>query len=124
MFTWALDNGVELPTLVRAMAQTPARLFGLGARKGALAPGMDADIILVDPSARQTVDAARIWPDVCPNPLAGAVLAGWPHTTISRGEVVWSEGRLMAAPGRGELIPQRRHAHAAGKDAAGGGQHR
>jgi dihydroorotase (multifunctional complex type) len=124
MFTWALDSGVELPTLVRAMAQTPARLFGLGARKGALAPGMDADIILVDPSARQSVDAARIWPHVCPNPLAGAVLAGWPQTTISRGEVVWSEGRLMAGAGRGELIPQRHHARGGEKDAGGGEQHR
>jgi dihydroorotase (multifunctional complex type) len=106
MFTWSIENGVALTTLVRAMAETPARLFGLGARKGSLAPGMDADIILVDPTARQVVDAARVWPEVCPNPLAGASLAGWPKTTISRGEIVWDDGCFTALGGRGELIPQ------------------
>ncbi|WJR76661.1 amidohydrolase family protein [Bradyrhizobium sp. NP1] len=106
MFTWALENDVALPTLVRAMAETPARLFGLAARKGSLAPGMDADIILVDPAARQAVDAEKIWPGVCPNPLAGASLAGWPKTTISRGEVVWDDGQFTANGGRGELIAQ------------------
>jgi dihydroorotase (multifunctional complex type) len=107
MFTWAQESGVSLSTLVRAMAETPARLFGLGNRKGSLTPGMDADIILVDPHARQVVEAERIWPSVCPNPLVGRSLAGWPKTTISRGEVVWDDGQFTAAGGRGELIPQR-----------------
>jgi dihydropyrimidinase len=106
MFTWALENNVALPMLIRAMAEAPARLFGLGARKGALNPGMDADIILVDPAARRTVDAAKIWPDVCANPLAGASLAGWPQTTISRGEVVWDDGQLMGSGSRGHAVPQ------------------
>jgi dihydroorotase (multifunctional complex type) len=106
MFTWALENNVALPALMRVMAEAPARLFGLGARKGGLNPGMDADIILVDPAARRTVDAAAIWPDVCPNPLAGASLAGWPRTTISRGEVVWDEGQIIGSGKRGQAIPQ------------------
>jgi dihydropyrimidinase len=75
-------------------------------RKGSLAPGMDADIILVDPAERQVVEPDRIWPHVCPNPLAGASLAGWPRTTISRGEVVWDNGQFRASGGRGQLIAQ------------------
>jgi dihydroorotase (multifunctional complex type) len=106
MFTWALDEGVPLPILVRAMSQTPARLFGLDSRKGSLAPGADADLIVVDPSERRIVDAEKIWRDVCPNPLAGASLAGWPQTTISRGEVVWENGQFTAASNRGELVQQ------------------
>jgi D-hydantoinase len=106
MFTWALEKGVPLPILVRAMSQTPARLFGLDSRKGSLSPGADADVILVDPEERRVVDAERIWCGVCPNPLAGALLGGWPQTTISRGVVVWENGEFTASGGRGELIPQ------------------
>lgn len=111
MFTWALDEGVPLPTLVRAMSQAPAHLFGLDLRKGSLTPGADADVILVDPSERRVVDAEKIWREVCPSPLAGKSLAGWPRTTIARGEVVWDDGQFTAAGGRGELIQQARRDH-------------
>lgn len=106
MFTWAVDHEVPLPTLVRAMSEMPARLFGLAHRKGTLLPGADADIILVDPTARQTVDAELFWPTVSPSPLVGESLGGWPDLTISRGEVVWRDGALTASAGRGELIRQ------------------
>ncbi len=108
LFTWAIEQDVPLPTLVRAMSETPARLFGLAHRKGTLLPGADADIIVVDPRARRTVDAAAIWPNVCASPLAGRSLAGWPELTISRGEIVWRDGNLTAAHGRGQLIKQTR----------------
>jgi dihydroorotase-like cyclic amidohydrolase len=107
MFTWAIDNDVALPILVRAMAQAPAWMFGLSPRKGTLLPGADADVVLLDRGTRRRVDAATVWPKVSPNPLAEVPLAGWPQVTISRGTIVWRDGRLMAAPGRGELIEQR-----------------
>jgi dihydroorotase (multifunctional complex type) len=106
LFTWAIEHDVPLPILVRAMSETPARLFGLAYRKGTLLPGADADIILVDPRARRTVDAATFWPNVCPSPLAGRSLAGWPAITISRGQIIWRDGKLTAADGRGQLIKQ------------------
>jgi dihydropyrimidinase len=106
MFTWALDHGVPLSIVVRAMSETPARLFGLSHRKGTLRPGADADIVLVDPTARRTVDADVLWPNVCPSPIAGRSLAGWPLLTMSRGEVVWRDDKVTAMAGRGELIGQ------------------
>lgn len=107
MLTWAVERGVPLPVVVRAMTETPARLFGLSDRKGALAPGMDADLVVVDARTRRRVEADEIWPQVCPSPLAGEELLGWPVTTIARGEVVWADGRVPCAAGRGRFLPQR-----------------
>lgn len=106
MFTWALDNGVPLPVLVRAMSATPAQLFGMAQRKGSLAPGADADIILVDPQRRQSIDMSVVSPQVCPNPVSRQPLAGWPQITISRGEVVWRDGQVLGAAGRAQFVAQ------------------
>jgi len=106
MFTWALDTGVPLSVLVRAMAEAPARLFGLADKKGSLAPGADADLILVDPHARQTLDCAEVWPGICPSPLAERPLAGWPSLTMSRGEIVFEDGEVVGRAGRGQLVAQ------------------
>jgi dihydroorotase-like cyclic amidohydrolase len=107
MFTWAIEHGVPLPVLVRAMSETPARLFGLGHRKGSLAPGHDADIVLVDPQSRRTVDAAVIWPKVVASPMAGRTLAGWPVMTVARGDIVFRDGQVTADGGRGRLVAQK-----------------
>ena len=107
MYSWAAENKVPLPILVRAMSETPARLFGLGHRKGHLQPGADADLIIVDPASRKRVDAEALWPKVAPNPLAGASLAGWPELTLSRGEVAWSGEEVTARPGRAQFIEQK-----------------
>jgi dihydropyrimidinase len=112
MYTWAREEGVSLQVLVRAMAQTPAALFGMGGRKGALAPGADADIVIVDPVTPRVVDAEDLWPGICPHPLAGQSLVGWPRTTISRGEVIWDEGGVTAKYGRGQLVEQKGYGHA------------
>lgn len=106
MFTWALDNNVPLPVLVRAMSETPARLFGLSHRKGSLAPGLDADMIIVDAKQRHVVDMKAISAGVQPNPAASTAMAGWPQTTISRGEIVWNDGKVLGAAGRAQFITQ------------------
>ena len=106
MYTWAIDSGVALPTLVRAMTQAPAQMFGLGDRKGTLLPGADADLVLIDGATRRTLDAARVWPDVAPNPLVETPLAGWPELTLSRGEIVWQNGEVVAKPPRAQQISQ------------------
>lgn len=105
-FTWAEEIGLPLPVLVRAMAETPARLFGLADRKGTLMPGADADLIIVDRASRRQIDMAEASPGMCPSPLAQRPLGGWPETTISRGEIVWHEDRCTAKPGRARFLEQ------------------
>ncbi len=106
MFTWASERGVPLPVLVRAMAEAPARLLGVGDRKGHLRPGADADLIIVDLTARRAVDAEAFWPAAAPSPLAGRALAGWPDITIVRGRVVCQDGEVVAGAGSGRFVPQ------------------
>ncbi|MFI4986591.1 MAG: dihydroorotase family protein [Alphaproteobacteria bacterium] len=108
MYSWAVEQAVPLPILVRAMSETPARLFGLGHRKGHLLPGADADLMIVDPKERRTVDAAAFWPEVAASPLAGASLLGWPELTLSRGEVIARAGKALARPPRARFIAQER----------------
>ena len=116
MFTFAQDNGFDLSTVVRAMSDAPARLFGLQRRKGSLAPGTDADLIFVDPRPggwstpdrsglplRRTPSRASVWV-AGPRRLSSA--ARW-HSTAgrvaprvgkpfrkrkARGEVSWRSG--------------------------------
>ena len=58
MISAALSGRLSMPDVVRLCASEPARLFGLP-QKGSLLPGMDADLIVVNPSTRATVDVAR-----------------------------------------------------------------
>lgn len=106
LLTWASETGTPFSTVVRAVSETPARLFGLADRKGALNPGADADIILVDPDTRRSVAEIGAWSDVCPSPLEKRPFLGWPVTTISRGEIVWDDGRLQSGGGHGRFLRQ------------------
>lgn len=108
MYGWALDHEVALPILVRALAETPARLFGLAPRKGTLLPGADADVILIDPHKQQQIlDAGRIWPNVCPSPMAELSLPCLPVMTLSRGEIIAQSGEITGKPGRAQHLIQK-----------------
>jgi dihydroorotase len=93
--------------LVRACCEAPARRFGLGARKGTLRPGSDADIVIVDPQRRQTVRDEDQLSRARRTPFAGRELQGWPVATLLRGELVAEEGRPVGLP-RGEVLTPER----------------
>jgi allantoinase len=96
--TWteARRRGHGLVDLARWMAAAPARLAGLAARKGAIAPGRDADLIVIDPDATFEVTAAAIQHRHRLTPYAGETLTGVVHTTFLRGEPIWDHGRAVA----------------------------
>ncbi len=85
---------------------TPARLFGL-TRKGHIAAGYDADLVLFDPQARRRLSAETLHENIDWTLYDGLEVTGWPDTVLSRGEVIVSGGELTARPGRGRFIARR-----------------
>jgi dihydropyrimidinase len=76
---------------VALVATAPARRFGLE-RKGSLAAGMDADLVVFDPAATRRLDAEALHMRTDHSPYEGTTISGWPALTISRGRIVARDG--------------------------------
>lgn len=93
---------------VEVVSTTPARLFGLSHRKGSLAPGMDADVVVFDPEAHRRLDAGSLHMRTDHSPYGPMEVTGWPAITLSRGRVVARDGQPAdVAPGWGRFVPRR-----------------
>jgi dihydropyrimidinase len=105
LFTHGVAAGrIRVEDLVALLSTNPARLFGLYPRKGAILPGSDADLVLVDPARRKTVRADDLDSRVDWSPYEGTELLGWPVLTIFRGEVVAQDGKCVTTLARGRFL--------------------
>ncbi|MEU5384116.1 dihydropyrimidinase [Kitasatospora cineracea] len=84
----------------------PARMFGLHPRKGTIAPGADADLVIYDPHAVQTLSAATHHMNVDYSAYEGRTVTGRVETVLSRGEVVLDRGDYLGRPGHGTFLPR------------------
>jgi dihydropyrimidinase len=100
-----IGGRIDLATFVALTATNPARIYGLYPRKGTLAIGSDADVVLWDPQRVAVIANDRLHHAVDFTPYEGMSVTGWPVTTISRGEVVWQDGRVLGSAGRGQFLP-------------------
>lgn len=106
----ALKRGSDtFSAAIAAMTINPAMRYGLDNRKGAIAPGFDADIVAFDGNAVWTVDLADLQSNAGWSPYAGLEVPGRVALTLSRGRVVY-DGELRSVEGFGEFITP---AHAA-----------
>ena len=99
----ARERGYGIPDLVRWMAEAPARLAGLDARKGAIAEGRDADLVAWRPDAEWRVEPARLSHRNMLTPYAGLTLPGVVAATWLRGLEVYRDGRPIG-PRRGRRL--------------------
>jgi dihydropyrimidinase len=98
---------VGLERFVRVFSTNAAQIMGLYPRKGAIAPGSDADIVLWDPDVHRTITMADLHHAGDYSPWEGWDVHGWPITTILRGKVVVDGGRLLGSPSDGRWLPRR-----------------
>ena len=102
-------RGMSLERFVEVTSSNAAKILGMYPRKGALAPGSDADIAFIDPSIRKRLSMSdlhatdhSVW--------EGWEIQGWPVTTILRGKVVVENGQLLGSTEDGKLIDHRKTA--------------
>jgi dihydropyrimidinase len=101
-----LRGEITLTRWVEIASTTPARMFGLYPRKGVIAAGSDADIVIYDPAAIQTLSAATHHMNVDYSAYEGWEITGRVDVTLSRGRVVVSGGVLHGSPGHGKFLPR------------------
>ena len=99
---------ITLNRMVDLLATTPAKLFGLYPRKGTIAVGSDADIVVFDPMRRETISAATSQLKCDYNLYEGTEVTGVPEIVLVRGHVVVENGDLVASPGSGRFVHRAR----------------
>ena len=86
------------------IATNPAKIFGLYPRKGTIAVGSDADVVIVDPKATDTLSAATHHMNVDYSCFEGMELTGKVETVLSRGTVVVADGEFRGSNSHGRYL--------------------
>ncbi|MDX6448465.1 MAG: dihydropyrimidinase, partial [Gaiellaceae bacterium] len=95
---------ITLNRMVELLATNPAKLFGLYPRKGTVAVGSDADIVVFDPERKHTISAATHHSKSDYNLYEGTEVTGTPELVLLRGNVLVENGELVAEPGIGQFV--------------------
>jgi dihydropyrimidinase len=98
------EGRITLNRMVELLCTNPARLFGLYPRKGTLAVGSDADIVVFDPAKKVTISAATHHSRSDYSLYEGTEVEGSPEVVLLRGNVIVDGDRLLAKPGSGQFI--------------------
>ena len=89
---------------VKVTSTNAAQIFNIYPKKGAIAVGADADLVVWDPEATRTISAATHHQNVDFNPYEGMEVTGSARTTLSRGRIVWHDGQLHTERGQGRYV--------------------
>jgi dihydropyrimidinase len=95
---------ISLNRFVELTSTSPARIFGLFPRKGTIAPGSDADLVIFDPHRSVTLSARTLHMKVDYSPYEGRRVTGAADTVLSRGRLVIENGAFVGRPGAGSFL--------------------
>lgn len=105
IFSEGVSKGrIDLNTFVKVMSTNAARLFGLHPKKGTIAVGADADLVLWDDKKKVTITNATLQHAVDYTPYEGLEVTGWPVATILRGALAMRDGKIVNEPGSGRYL--------------------
>ena len=109
LWTFGVSTGRITPNrFVELVSTNIAKLFGLYPRKGTIAPGSDADIVIWDPNKKLTISAATHHTNVNYNLFEGTEVTGAPEVVLVRGQVIVENNELVAKPGAGQFVKRAR----------------
>jgi len=104
IYQGVVRGDISVERWVELIATTPARMFGLYPRKGVIAPGADADIVVYDPGAHQTISASTHHMNVDYSIYEGMAITGKAETVLSRGVVIIEDGQFAGEKGHGRYL--------------------
>src|SRR5436309_6946369 len=111
MYTQMVEKrGYSLNDFVVLVSTNAAKIMGLYPRKGALAVGSDADIVLLDARSRRVIRKEDLH-ETDYTPWEGHEVAAWPSMTILRGKIVVENGAFFASPSDGQFLPRKIGSH-------------
>jgi dihydropyrimidinase len=111
IYQGVLAEEISLARWVEVTSTNPAKMFGLYPRKGTIAPGSDADIVIYDPAGTQTISAATHHMAVDYSCYEGMQITGRVDAVFSRGRKIIDAGRYTGQPGHGRFVPRALSGH-------------
>ncbi|MBX3728055.1 MAG: dihydropyrimidinase [Candidatus Sumerlaeia bacterium] len=102
-----LGGRLTVEDMVAVLSTNPAKIMGLYPRKGAVQVGSDADLAIIHPKKATKVDWKKMETNTDWSPFQGWQLAGFARTTVSRGEVIVDDYKVVGKAGRGQWLPRR-----------------
>ena len=104
LFDGVSKGRITMAQFVALTATNVAKIYGLYPRKGTIAVGADADLVIWDAEREVTITNSLLHHNVDYTPYEGITVRGWPQTVISRGEIVADGGKPGGKPGRGAFL--------------------
>jgi len=96
---------ISVVRLVQVLCENPARIFGLHPKKGTIAVGSDADLVVFDPNREFTIRAENQHSNAGYTLYEGRTVLGWPEMSFQRGHRVLWQGEIVSEPGQGQFLP-------------------
>jgi dihydropyrimidinase len=97
-------RGISLEHFAQLVSTNAARIFGIYPQKGIIAPGSDADLVVIDPEKRHSLNAAALHMGSDISPFEGMEVTGWPAATILRGKVIAENNEFTGKTGEGRFV--------------------